>query len=36
LGPWLVTPEELEDRRKGKGFDLVMTASVNGKPLHCL
>jgi 2-keto-4-pentenoate hydratase/2-oxohepta-3-ene-1,7-dioic acid hydratase in catechol pathway len=30
LGPWLVTPDELEDRRKGKGFDLAMTASVNG------
>ena len=29
FGPWLVTPEELEDRRKGKGFDLAMTASVN-------
>jgi 2-keto-4-pentenoate hydratase/2-oxohepta-3-ene-1,7-dioic acid hydratase in catechol pathway len=30
FGPWLVTPDELEDRRKGKGFDLAMTASVNG------
>jgi 2-keto-4-pentenoate hydratase/2-oxohepta-3-ene-1,7-dioic acid hydratase in catechol pathway len=30
FGPWLVTPDELEDRRKGKGFELTMTASVNG------
>jgi 2-keto-4-pentenoate hydratase/2-oxohepta-3-ene-1,7-dioic acid hydratase in catechol pathway len=30
LGPWLVTPDELEDRRQGNGFDLAMTASVNG------
>jgi 2-keto-4-pentenoate hydratase/2-oxohepta-3-ene-1,7-dioic acid hydratase in catechol pathway len=30
LGPWLVTPDELEDRRTGKAFDLAMTASVNG------
>jgi 2-keto-4-pentenoate hydratase/2-oxohepta-3-ene-1,7-dioic acid hydratase in catechol pathway len=30
LGPWLVTPDELEDRRQGNGFDLEMTASVNG------
>jgi 2-keto-4-pentenoate hydratase/2-oxohepta-3-ene-1,7-dioic acid hydratase in catechol pathway len=30
FGPALVTPDELEDRRKGKGFDLAMTASVNG------
>jgi 2-keto-4-pentenoate hydratase/2-oxohepta-3-ene-1,7-dioic acid hydratase in catechol pathway len=30
FGPWLVTPDELEDRRKRKGFDLAMTASVNG------
>jgi 2-keto-4-pentenoate hydratase/2-oxohepta-3-ene-1,7-dioic acid hydratase in catechol pathway len=30
LGPWLVTPDELQDRRKGKGFDLAMTTSVNG------
>jgi 2-keto-4-pentenoate hydratase/2-oxohepta-3-ene-1,7-dioic acid hydratase in catechol pathway len=30
FGPWLVTPDELEDRRKGNGFDLAMTASVNG------
>jgi 2-keto-4-pentenoate hydratase/2-oxohepta-3-ene-1,7-dioic acid hydratase in catechol pathway len=32
LGPWLVTPDELEDRRHRNGFDLAMTASVNGTP----
>jgi 2-keto-4-pentenoate hydratase/2-oxohepta-3-ene-1,7-dioic acid hydratase in catechol pathway len=31
LGPWLVTPDELEDARSGNGFDLRMTATVNGK-----
>ena len=31
LGPCLVTPEELEPFRSGKGFDLAMTASVNGR-----
>jgi fumarylacetoacetate (FAA) hydrolase len=30
IGPWLVTPDELADRRSGNGFDLAMTASVNG------
>jgi fumarylacetoacetate (FAA) hydrolase len=30
IGPWLVTPDELEDARKGSGFDLTMTVSVNG------
>ncbi len=30
FGPWLVTPDELEDARSGRGFDLAMTASVNG------
>jgi fumarylacetoacetate (FAA) hydrolase len=30
IGPWLVTPDELEDRRFGAGFDLEMTATVNG------
>jgi fumarylacetoacetate (FAA) hydrolase len=30
LGPWLVTPDELDDVRLGRGFDLVMTARVNG------
>ncbi|MGW4456688.1 fumarylacetoacetate hydrolase family protein [Streptomyces albidoflavus] len=32
LGPWLVTPDELEPRRKGRGYNLRMTASVNGPP----
>ncbi|MGH7856220.1 MAG: fumarylacetoacetate hydrolase family protein, partial [Candidatus Binatia bacterium] len=31
LGPCLVTPDEVEDVRKDKGFDLTMTASVNGR-----
>lgn len=31
LGPFLVTADELEDRRKGLGFDLKMTATVNGR-----
>jgi 2-keto-4-pentenoate hydratase/2-oxohepta-3-ene-1,7-dioic acid hydratase in catechol pathway len=31
LGPFLVTPDEIEDRRKGRGFDLKMTATVNGR-----
>ena len=30
IGPWLVTPDELEDARKGNGFDLEMTVTVNG------
>jgi fumarylacetoacetate (FAA) hydrolase len=30
FGPWLVTPDELEDARAGRGYDLAMTASVNG------
>jgi fumarylacetoacetate (FAA) hydrolase len=30
FGPWLVTPDELADVRKGHGFDLAMTAKVNG------
>jgi fumarylacetoacetate (FAA) hydrolase len=33
IGPWLVTPDELTDARKGKGYDLTMTASVNGVEL---
>jgi len=33
IGPWLVTPDELADARKGKGYDLAMTASVNGQEL---
>jgi 2-keto-4-pentenoate hydratase/2-oxohepta-3-ene-1,7-dioic acid hydratase in catechol pathway len=32
IGPYLVTPDELESRRSGRGYDLAMTASVNGKP----
>lgn len=31
LGPVLVTPDEIADRRSGTGFDLLMTASVNGR-----
>nr|WP_241254561.1 fumarylacetoacetate hydrolase family protein [Brevibacillus sp. SYP-B805] len=34
LGPWLVTPDELADRRipgeKGNRYDLIMVARVNG------
>jgi 2-keto-4-pentenoate hydratase/2-oxohepta-3-ene-1,7-dioic acid hydratase in catechol pathway len=30
LGPFLVTPDELEPYRKGRSFDLAMTATVNG------
>lgn len=30
LGPFFVTRDEIEDRRSGHGFDLAMTASVNG------
>jgi fumarylacetoacetate (FAA) hydrolase len=37
LGPWLVTPDELEDRRLGSGkderFDLAMTGRINGDQL---
>jgi fumarylacetoacetate (FAA) hydrolase len=33
IGPWLVTPDELAGARKGKGYDLAMTASVNGVEL---
>lgn len=32
VGPYLVTPGELEPRRSHRGFDLTMTAHVNGKP----
>ncbi|MFT4288500.1 fumarylacetoacetate hydrolase family protein [Nocardioides sp.] len=32
LGPFLVTPDELADVAAGKGFDLAMTATVNGRP----
>ena len=31
LGPRLVTPGELEDCRSGKGYDLAMTARINGR-----
>jgi len=33
IGPWLVTPDELADARRDKGYDLAMTASVNGVEL---
>jgi fumarylacetoacetate (FAA) hydrolase len=37
LGPWLVTPDELADRRVGAGkderYDLAMTGSINGDAL---
>ena len=33
IGPWLVTPDELADARRGKGYDLAMTAAVNGVQL---
>ena len=33
IGPWWVTPDELADARSGKGYDLRMTASVNGDEL---
>jgi 2-keto-4-pentenoate hydratase/2-oxohepta-3-ene-1,7-dioic acid hydratase in catechol pathway len=31
LGPVFVTPDELEGRRSGKGYDLLMTSAVNGR-----
>ncbi len=33
IGPWLVTPDELADVRRDKGYDLAMTATVNGVEL---
>ncbi len=30
IGPWLVTPDELADVRAAKGYELAMTATVNG------
>ena len=33
IGPWLVTPDEMADTRQGKGYNLSMTASVNGTEL---
>jgi len=32
LGPYLVTKDELRDRRLGQGYDLAMTCEVNGLP----
>lgn len=31
LGPWLVTPDELEPHRTASGYDIGMTVSVNGR-----
>jgi fumarylacetoacetate (FAA) hydrolase len=33
IGPWLVTPDELEDARAERNYELVMTAWVNGEEL---
>jgi fumarylacetoacetate (FAA) hydrolase len=33
IGPWLVTPDELADARREHGYDLAMTATVNGQEL---
>ncbi len=33
IGPWLTTPDELADARKGKGYQLAMTAAVNDAEL---
>jgi fumarylacetoacetate (FAA) hydrolase len=33
FGPWIVTPDELADARAGTGYDLTMTAEVNGEEL---
>ena len=30
IGPWLVTPDELADARQDNGYDLEMSAAVNG------
>ena len=30
FGPWLVTPDELADARSANGYDLALTAEVNG------
>ena len=32
LGPVFVTPDEIEGRRSGTGYDLLMTSAVNGRP----
>lgn len=33
IGPWLVTPDELADARAEHGYDLVMSATVNGQAI---
>jgi fumarylacetoacetate (FAA) hydrolase len=33
IGPWLVTPDELTDARSEKGYNLVMTADINGEEI---
>ncbi|HVM25245.1 MAG TPA: fumarylacetoacetate hydrolase family protein [Candidatus Limnocylindrales bacterium] len=33
IGPWVVTPDELADARDEAGYDLAMTARVNGDEL---
>jgi 2-keto-4-pentenoate hydratase/2-oxohepta-3-ene-1,7-dioic acid hydratase in catechol pathway len=33
LGPWIVTPDELERFRRGDRLDLTMSASINGRSL---
>jgi fumarylacetoacetate (FAA) hydrolase len=33
IGPWLVTPDELEDVRAERNYELTMTATVNGQEL---
>jgi 2-keto-4-pentenoate hydratase/2-oxohepta-3-ene-1,7-dioic acid hydratase in catechol pathway len=33
LGPWVVTPDELERYRDGDRFDLALEASINGRSL---
>jgi 2-keto-4-pentenoate hydratase/2-oxohepta-3-ene-1,7-dioic acid hydratase in catechol pathway len=30
FGPFLLTPDELAERRSGRGYDLTMTAHING------
>jgi fumarylacetoacetate (FAA) hydrolase len=33
IGPWLVTPDELADARAEHGYDLAMSATVNGQAI---
>ena len=33
FGPYLVTPDELADRRQATGYDLTMTVEVNGEEI---